>query len=39
MAGAVYKIDGLGDDGLGYRYYTNPRSKNGTRGKCTQVFL
>jgi adenine-specific DNA-methyltransferase len=32
-AGAVYKIDGLGDDGLGYRYYTNPRSKNGTRGK------
>lgn len=32
-SGAVYKIEGLGDDGLGYRYYTNPRSARGTRGK------
>lgn len=31
--GAVYKIYGIGDDGLGYRYYTNPRTARGTRGK------
>lgn len=31
--GSVYKIEGIGEDGLGYRYYTNPQRKNAKRGK------
>lgn len=31
--GALYKIYGHGDDGLGYRYYVNPKKSNATRGK------
>jgi len=31
--GALYKIYGRGEDGLGYRYYTNPLKANATRGK------
>lgn len=31
--GALYKIHGRGDDGRGYRYYTNPQKKSATRGK------
>lgn len=31
--GALYKVYGRGEDGLGYRYYTNPQKKNATRGK------
>jgi len=30
---SLYKIEGIGEDGLGYRYYTNPKRKNATRGK------
>lgn len=31
--GALYKIYGRGEDGLGYRYYTNPLKANANRGK------
>lgn len=31
--GALYKIYGRGDDGLGYRYYTNPQKIGATKGK------
>ncbi|GEB92902.1 site-specific DNA-methyltransferase [Streptococcus thermophilus] len=31
--GALYKIYGRGDDGLGYRYYTNPKKAGASRGK------
>lgn len=31
--GALYKIDGLGEDGLGFRYMTNPRDEKGNYGK------
>ena len=31
--GALYKIYGRGDDGLGYRYYTNPQKAGASRGK------
>ena len=31
--GCLYKIIGRGDDGLGYRYYTNPQKKTATKGK------
>ena len=30
---ALYKIYGRGDDGLGYRYYTNPQKAGASRGK------
>lgn len=30
---SLYKIDGLGQDGLGYRYMTNPRQKTAQYGK------
>ena len=29
----MYKIYGRGDDGLGYRYYTNPQKEGATKGK------
>ncbi|HEL0582171.1 TPA: site-specific DNA-methyltransferase [Streptococcus equi subsp. zooepidemicus] len=31
--GALYKVYGRGEDGLGYRYYTNPQKANANRGK------
>lgn len=31
--GALYKVYGRGEDGLGYRYYTNPQKSNANRGK------
>ena len=31
--GALYKVYGRGEDGLGYRYYTNPQKSNASRGK------
>ncbi|MGQ7461304.1 DNA methyltransferase [Streptococcus suis] len=31
--GALYKVYGRGEDGLGYRYYTNPQKLNANRGK------
>lgn len=31
--GSIYKIEGIGEDGLGYRYYTGPQRKNATKGK------
>ncbi len=31
--GCLYRIYGIGEDGLGYRYYTNPISENANRGK------
>ena len=32
-SGALSKIYGRGDDGLGYRYYTNPQKAGASRGK------
>lgn len=29
----LYKIYGLGEDGLGYRYFTGPQKENATKGK------
>ena len=37
--GVIYKIYGIGEDGLGYRYYTGLQKKGATRGKCSQNFL
>ena len=31
--GCLYKIYGRGEDGLGYRYYTNPQKIGATKGK------
>lgn len=31
--GCLYKIDGLGEDGLGYRYFTGPQKAGATRCK------
>ena len=31
--GALYKIDGLGEDGLGYRYFTGPKTEGAARSK------
>lgn len=31
--GSLYKIDGLGEDGLGYRYFTGPQTEGATRCK------
>jgi len=31
--GCLYRIHGIGEDGLGYRYYTNPKKENADRGK------
>lgn len=32
----VYKVYGIGDDGLGYRYFTNPKKETATKGKYYQ---
>lgn len=29
----LYKIDGIGEDGLGYRYFTGPKKATATKGK------
>ena len=34
--GALYKVAGIGDDGLGYRYFTGPRKSSATKGKYFQ---
>ncbi len=31
--GCLYRIHGIGEDGLGYRYYSNPVSADANRGK------
>jgi len=31
--GSLYKIDGLGEDGIGYRYFAGPRSEGSSRAK------
>jgi adenine-specific DNA-methyltransferase len=31
--GSLYKIDGLGEDGIGYRYFTGPQKLGATRSK------
>lgn len=30
--GMLYKVYGIGEDGLGYRYFTGPKRKNATKG-------
>jgi adenine-specific DNA-methyltransferase len=35
-AGALYKVQGIGDDGLGYRYITGPKKVSATKGKYFQ---
>lgn len=38
--GCLYRIHGVGEDGLGYRYYTNPVDEKASRGKMlTKVPL
>jgi len=32
----LYKVSGIGDDGLGYRYFTGPQKETATRGKYFQ---
>ena len=29
----LYKVDGIGEDGLGYRYFTGPKRENAIRGQ------
>ena len=31
--GCIYKVEGLGEDGLGYRYFSGPQKTGATRGK------
>ena len=31
--GVLYKVDGIGEDGLGYRYFTGPKRIDATKGK------
>ncbi len=31
--GVLYKVFGIGDDGLGYRYFTGPKKQGATKGK------
>ena len=31
--GCLYKVKGIGDDGLGYRYFTGPKRAGATKGK------
>lgn len=35
-AGALYKVANIGDDGLGYRYFTGPKKATATKGKYFQ---
>lgn len=34
--GVLYRVDGIGDDGLGYRYLTGPARATATKGKYYQ---
>ena len=34
--GVLYKVDGIGDDSLGYRYFTGPNKAGATKGKYYQ---
>ncbi|MFC1497767.1 site-specific DNA-methyltransferase [Verrucomicrobiota bacterium] len=34
--GVLYKVDGIGGDGLGYRYFTGPKRASATKGKYYQ---
>ena len=34
--GCLYKVCGIGDDGLNYRYFTGPKRKNASKGKYYQ---
>lgn len=31
--GCLYKVDGIGEDGIGYRYFTGPKKEGATKGK------
>lgn len=31
--GVLYKVSGIGEDGLGYRYFTGPKKETSTRGQ------
>ena len=31
--GCIYKVYGLGEDGLGYRYFSGPQKVGATKGK------
>jgi adenine-specific DNA-methyltransferase len=31
--GTLYKVDGIGEDGLGFRYFTGPKRADATKGK------
>jgi len=31
--GVLYKVEGIGEDGLGYRYFTGPKREGATKGK------
>ena len=31
--GVLYKVEGIGEDGLGYRYFTGPKRETATKGK------
>lgn len=30
--GTLYKVDGIGEDGIGYRYFTGPKKETATKG-------
>ena len=34
--GALYKVEGIGDDGIGHRYFTGPARATATKGKYYQ---
>jgi adenine-specific DNA-methyltransferase len=34
--GSLYKVENIGDDGLGYRYFTGPKRATATKGKYFQ---
>lgn len=34
----LYKVEGIGEDGLGFRYFTGPRKEGATKGKFFLVF-
>ena len=31
--GCLYKVEGIGEDGLGYRYFTGPKKESATKGQ------
>jgi len=31
--GCLYKVEGIGEDGIGYRYFTGPKREGATKGK------